>query len=414
MIKDTKLIALLNSRERHDEYIKYIRGFRLTKECAGIIDDISEWYTQNPKEDSFEWSDLRNFIHIDQHPTAKPTWHDIVDAILDTTEKETLDVGVVSRLNELKLSEDIQECIKTIESKSNTDGVDKIFSLMERHQSTLVPKEDYFVDMDVSKLVDEVIKGPGISWRLDDLNLTVGQVHEGDFILVGKRPECGGTSFLTSEFTYMLNQLPEGKNAIIFNNEEGGNKIGLRVIQSALGVDSTAIEADPASVETAYNKYLNDRKIYIYDQPGMSVQDIERVLRANPDCWLIGLNVLDKIGGYKNMDEIARYRKLAEFSRRTAKEHGAVVAIAQADASAEGQQYLDQTQLYGSKTGVQGEADVMIMIGKDPDLPYSRFFSIPKNKKPTTGRMHKNARHGKFEAKFDEDLGRFTSVGSIK
>jgi replicative DNA helicase len=406
---DIKLLAILNDRKNYDMYSKYIGSYHLKQETKQILDDIVKYYIKNDV-DSFDWEDFRSYLHIDRHPTWETIKHEMFDAILDQIIKETGDVTIVNRLNELVIADRLTELVQGVKDSSDTANIEEIEDILEEYRAATKEDKSFFVDMDIENLVASVIKGAGITWRLNDLNYSVGQIHQSDFILVAKRPETGGTTFLTSEFTYMLDQLPEGKSAIIFNNEEGGEKIGLRVVQSALDVDTATIEGDPDDIKARYTKFLNGRKLYVYDEPGMTIYDIKRVLRNNPDCWLIGLNILDKIGGYNKMDDTSRFRKLAESARNLAKEHGAVIAIAQADGSAEGQQYLDQTQLYGSKTGVQGEADVMIMIGKDDD-PTLRYFSIAKNKKPTTGDMKPMHRHVKFKCDFDENKGRFVTRG---
>ena len=87
------------------------------------------------------------------------------------------------------------------------------------------------------------------------------------------------------------------------------------------------------------------------------------------------------------------------------------MSIIQADGSAEGQRWLNQSQLYGSKTGVQGEIDVLLMIGKteEPGHEEQRFIHVAKNKKPTTGRMDPRVKHGKFIVDFDEERGRYNT-----
>jgi hypothetical protein len=89
-----------------------------------------------------------------------------------------------------------------------------------------------------------------------------------------------------------------------------------------------------------------------------------------------------------------------------------VICIHQADASAEGVKWLNQSQLYGSKTGVQGEADVLIMIGAthEPGDENRRYISICKNKLPGGPRTEIALRRGKHEVMFDGDIARFTSL----
>jgi hypothetical protein len=70
---------------------------------------------------------------------------------------------------------------------------------------------------------------------------------------------------------------------------------------------------------------------------------------------------------------------------------------------------MDQSQLYGSKTGVQGEADVQLMIGAshEPGKQLERYISVVKNKLPGSGGTDPRLRHGKFTVDMDAERGRF-------
>ena len=84
--------------------------------------------------------------------------------------------------------------------------------------------------------------------------------------------------------------------------------------------------------------------------------------------------------------------------------------LSQADATAEGQRTLDQSQLYGSKTKVQGEADVLIMIGKEAVSGEVRWLNVCKNKMPHGPRVKAGLSHGQFEVKIDAERGRYATV----
>jgi hypothetical protein len=64
--------------------------------------------------------------------------------------------------------------------------------------------------------------------------------------------------------------------------------------------------------------------------------------------------------------------------------------------------YPGMEHLYMSKTGAQGEADAIIMIGSIPSEPNMRYIHTPKNK--LTG---KTTKHEVFILK---DIARFRDV----
>ena len=408
MYFNSALALLGKDKESFETYFPYLNNFHVPAEVACLLESIEKNYGLGNTE--IDWEEFRGWFHIAEHPTLGAKKHQVYDKYIDNIINAPLDEGAVQRVYELKTADQIQDLTEEIRSVANSDSLEEIIEISQTYlEDRLISGDDHIVDMDIDTLVKSVVLGDGIEWRLDGLNTSLGQVHKSDFLLVVKRPETGGTTFLTSEFTHMLKQLPEGKNAIIFNNEEGGAKLGLRLVQSALGVTAQDIAADVKQIQKDFDTFLGGRKILICDPPdGLTTHKITDVLKNNPDCWLIGINVLDKVGGFYKHDEVQRQRKLAEWARNTAKNHGVVLAVLQADGTAEGQQFMNQSQVYGSKTGVQGEADGMIMIGRDVQNDTIRYISVAKNKKPTTGKMEPSLRHAQFACAFDQDRGRFT------
>lgn len=62
------------------------------------------------------------------------------------------------------------------------------------------------VTTDLEALVDSAVKTPGLRWRLNCLNVSLGSLRKGDFGFIFARPETGKTTFLCSEGSYMLSQ----------------------------------------------------------------------------------------------------------------------------------------------------------------------------------------------------------------
>lgn len=163
------------------------------------------------------------------------------------------------------------------------------------------------------------------------------------------------------------------------------------------------------AISTRYQTYLSGRRIDIVHKTDVTTWEIEKHLSGG-EYFLIGMNTLSKIRSpWDGEDDIKRREKLANWARNLADKHGVIIAIEQADLSAEGVPYLTQNQLYGSKTTVQGETDVLIMIGAvhDPGKEYERYLSICRNKKPTTGKMEPTLKHGKFVVSIDPERCRY-------
>lgn len=416
MTAEVELLRLLGNRDHYDRFHKYIKDYALYPETATLVSDIGEYYKYNPELKEIVWADFSTWFRISKHPAWKKEQHKVFGAILDNVALvKSASPSVVDRFIELDCATQINEHVRSILEEAGTDGLTKIRATLEASEAAaaeIKAASSPMVTVNAESLFEKVWKkGDGIEWRLEDLNRAIGPVRRGDLVLVGKRPEVGGTTFIASEFTHMVTQLAEGQRAIIFNNEEIGEKIGIRLIQSALNATVFDIMADPKTMQSAYEAALKGRSIDVYHDTALSVADVERTLRSN-NYSLIAINVLDKVQGFHKLEGVDRLRALSQWTRRLADKYGVVFLIAQADATAEGVRYLDQSQLYGSKTGMQAESDVQLMIGKDnnPGYDHVRYFSIARNKTPGGPRSDPALRHGKFEVEFDGERGRFNTI----
>lgn len=408
------VLAILGTKETYDLYKDYAVKLLRVDEAALIAKDIAEYYKTDSTILTIDWDKFLSWMFLVRHPTWPVAKKEIISRIIEGVKATKPDPLVLKTFHDvdyaLRISTECDDVIR----KNKADGFDNIAKLLQEHTSGS-PKaktiQDYFISDDLDELSKDNAKTEKISWRIGELNMALGPLNHGDFVIVGKRPDTGGTSFLISEFTHMIHHLPEGKDALIINNEEGGARLVERIYCALLNKTREELYADIPKAKAAIAAKLGTRKIKVIHKTNISTYEIDRLL-ANGNYWLIGINVLEKIVGFSKEDDITRRQRLAEWCRHTASTYGTCFAIMQADASAEGQRWLTQNQLYGSKTGVQGEADVLIMIGKDsdPTLADRRYISICKNKKPHISGMVSSMRYARFECLFDGATARYSSM----
>lgn len=415
---DADLLNVLKKKENMERYLKYVKEYACTGYTMDILKDIPEYYKFYPNEDDIEWPKFQTWFRIIRHPTWKKEKHEIFEMVFANLQKasEVPPSGeVVSHFIRIDFATRIhEECRSVADGRSFTmAGVAGLLEDYERVSGTpLLGTTNSFASTDIKRLLDDMFRASGLEWRLEDLNRALGPLHTGDLVVVVARPEVGKTSFVCSEFTHMVAQLPPGREAVLFNNEER-NKLMLRLLCSGSGMSLVDVAMDEAKAIAAYEKNIGgpiDRIKIVEPEGGLHVRDIERVL-SRGNFGLIGINVMDKVSGFEGSEQdVHRQRELAKWARNIASKYAPVMAVYQADASAEGQKFLNQSQVYGSKTAIQGEADALVMIGKEPENEDRRFISVPKNKLPGGKRTLPGRRHGKFEVNFDDATGRYTSI----
>ena len=290
--------------------------------------------------------------------------------------------------------------------KKSTEDLLNLFNEFE-HQE-VEADEITPVDMDLENLYDTQISTPGLRWRIDWLNKSLGSLRKGDFGFIFARPETGKTTFLASEITHMVGQT-DG-DVLWFNNEEQGKKVGIRVYQAALGLTLHELFEDKSTNKERYNK-LTGNRIHILDfEDSSNKSRIEAVLKQyNPA--LIIFDQIDKIRGFKGERNDLELKQIYQWAREIAKTYAPVIAVSQASGEAEGKLFLTMDQVDGSKTAKQGEADWILGIGKEQDnLSRSRYFNICKNKLVGDKDTLPDLRHGSTQVLIKADIARYIDI----
>jgi replicative DNA helicase len=264
------------------------------------------------------------------------------------------------------------------------------------------------VDMDLDNLYDTQIATPGLRWRVNWLNKSLGSLRKGDFGFIFARPETGKTTFLASEITHMVSQT-DG-DILWFNNEEQGTKVGIRVYQATLGLTTQALFADKPTNKARYRAITNNRIKILDFEDSSSKNRIESVLKQyNPA--LIIFDQIDKIRGFKGDRNDLELKQIYQWAREISKTYAPVIAVSQASGEAEGKLFLTMDMVDGSKTAKQGEADWILGIGKEQDnTSRSRYFNITKNKLIGDKDTSPDLRHGSTQVLIKPEIARYEDI----
>lgn len=266
------------------------------------------------------------------------------------------------------------------------------------------------VTHDLTELLDEVINSPGLSWRLNCLNTSLGPLRKGDFGFTFARPETGKTTFLSSEASYMVSQDTLQGPILWINNEEEGKKVQLRFMQSYFGICTAEINKKKYEYKERYNTLIGD-KFILMDDANFSKRDVESIIEEYSPGLII-VDQLHKIKGFNSDREDLRLGEVFGWGRELAKEYAPLIGVNQADATGENKRYLTMDNVANAKTAIQAEADWILGIGTihDPGYEYVRFLNISKNKLTGSIKTDETLRHGKFEVLIEPTIGRYKDL----
>ncbi len=390
------LLSLLSTRENFKRFSPLIsRAWeeRLNEDIRYIFKDILSYFNLNKDKDKIDWVEFKSWITL-EHPALSGEKLNRIFAMCDAVSQTSINgsSAVFQKLCErywaMQINKTTSEIIAGDASMENVQEMVYEYS-RELDDSSTELKE---IEMDSQSLLNQIKELQNCkkySWSIPELQLMLGDITKGDLLIVAARPDGGKTTFLSTQVVNWAKQLGDG--CILYcNNEEAGGRIVLRQMQAALNWTSEEVMDDIDATYKAFTEKIGGDKIKMFDKANMSIFDIQTAVercesRYEMKAEIIIIDNLYKVHGFdqKNISTIERYARLAQSVRELAKQYGPIICASQLDASAEDKKFPDLSSLYGSKTAIQGECDVALLIGTIGAEPNTRFLRAVKNKLPS-------------------------------
>jgi replicative DNA helicase len=236
--------------------------------------------------------------------------------------------------------------------------------------------------------IDTLLKANDLQtqWKFNipSLRRKVEGVSGGHLLLCGARPNTGKTSFHASLIAGPEGWARQGAKCVVLCNEEAYERVGARYLSAAAGMTMEEVKANIALAKSRYEPVR--KNIRIKDSTNKDMQWVESLVKQErPDILILDMG--DKFAS-KTSDKSDVYLKdAAIYARNIAKQYDCcVVWMSQLSAVAEGKVIVDQSMMEGSKTGKAAEADLMVLISKNPvvegaeEQDTQRHLNIAKNK----------------------------------
>lgn len=404
MVEYINIILYLLNNNLYNKYISYIDTNNENKEVVFLYKCLNELHSTYHKDLSLDEFTLYCLSKVSDKD------RETVEALLSTLQSATIDerlIGdILSNIRNKKLAYEL--ALVSLDVSEGRSSVDKIFDKLNVFDQQKIVEDVQFISTNLNELFNESVKSVGLRWRLNTLNRMLGSLRKGDFGFIFARPETGKTTFLASEITFFATQLSEGAGPILwFNNEEQGNKVMLRCIQSSLGISQAELFANINQHQATFDSN-GGQHIKIFDSANIHRRQVEQLCKElNPS--LVVFDQIDKIKGFTDDREDLRLGAIYIWSRELAKTYCPVIGVCQADASGEGKRWLTMENVANAKTAKQAEADWILGIGKTHDtaLEYVRHFHLSKNKLSGDADTEPEMRHGKADVIIKPVIARY-------
>lgn len=393
---DITTLRCLKTRETYDRIRGVVPVKSLDKHTQQILGFIDKYYAECKDVDVLDIPTFDNLITSKYArgltPEDENLVHRIVTQSLSTDPSEDAKHNIVNNLLELDYATRLGNLLSEYNEGKEIDLIHTIGNMQEALEDRISRKSNAgWIQTSFADIVAEQEVSAGLTFRLPQLNKAMRPLIAGDFGIWAARPDVGKTALLISEVTHMATQLPVDRPCVILNNESLGERILARCIQSTLNLPMSklvAMQKAGEDVYALYDKALGGpNKIRIKDIHDWFSNEVEDYLKAqNPG--LIVMDMIDNIN-FTGMNTNARTDEVLEHMYQWARKLGVkfgcpVMATSQISVEGEGMQYPLQSMLKDSKTGKQGAADYIVMMGTYAEdkqsAPNRRYIGTPKNK----------------------------------
>lgn len=386
---ELSLIRSLMDKEFYDEH----RGAKcpdrlFSKDVRKIkqsIDKAIERYNRSVTPDEIE------ALFMTSNPTFTTAQKAVYNSLFNRIKKEQAmgtDIAqeVLSKLFQQVIGEDIAN-LGFDYVNGDKSSLEPLRSLLEKYGDDFTPNLNIeWDDIDMDTLLNKNDLEARWSFNIPTLTKVIEGINAGHLIEVGARPNTGKTSFHASLIASPQGFAHQGANCIILCNEESAHRVGARYLTAATGMTMQEIRNNPSRARDLYAPVKE--RIKIKDATGRDMSWVESVCKSyKPDVVLLDMG--DKFAmtsGFARTDEALKANAI--YARQIAKQHEcAMFYMSQLSADAEGRIELNQSMMEGSRTGKAAEADLMLLIAKNPTTTVDgeeedteRHINIVKNK----------------------------------
>ena len=286
-------------------------------------------------------------------------------------------------------------------------SLEPLRNMLEQYGDDFIPQLNVeWADISMETLLAKNAMEARWTFNIPSLTRKIEGVNEGHLIEVGARPNTGKTSFHASMIAGQNGFARQGAKCVILCNEEAVHRVGIRYLTASTGMTQEQIVKNP---QLTQEKYATVRQnIEMIDCTGRDMTWVESVAKSHrPDIVVLDMgDKFAKTAGFARQDEALKANAI--YARMIAKQYGcAIFYMSQLSAEAEGKVVLNQAMMEGSRTGKAAEADLMLLLAKNPDVEGEeeqspqRHINVVKNKL--------SGWHGKIVCELDPYTARYSA-----
>jgi len=185
------------------DYRKYVAPKQLTRELSTLLSILDNYHAKHDTDITVEEFE----IICETSGKIDKTHRAVLETIRSCHVRPELVADLLKAYKQKTvLSQLALVSYDASEGRKGIEDVNKLVKQLETAEELVDTDEFEFTTTDLATLHQQTYATPGLRWRLDSLNKSLGSLRKGDFGFIFARPETGKTTFLASEATRMAQQ----------------------------------------------------------------------------------------------------------------------------------------------------------------------------------------------------------------
>lgn len=387
---EASLLKSMAIQKNYDQFIKVLDTKKLIPVTATLLNDYKKYYEKHNEDinwETFYTEFTQNWHKKDLDAQDITYYRETVFPLIRNSEiGNNLMVSLLERQATVSI-------LETIDGGFNPQKIEEILESL-KSQSQIYQKDN---DDEIFKLTSLDLNvldcSNGLSWFLPSLQAGINSHMPGQFVVLAADSGAGKSAFCISQAVHVFRQLHnrgESRPILYLTSEDTKEDLAARFLSNLYadkGVGFEQVIEQYERIEKHYTKNYND-ELFI----GMQIRGPSDMykLRTKIDKYNPCVIIIDMLDKLSPSDTIQDLTKVYQDIRAIANDGYPILGTSQTGNTTyqdrESGQYkhrkwLTDKDLAGSKSGKQGAAYCMIMIGMDDDMPSIRYLSTTKKKR---------------------------------
>ncbi len=397
IVLETALLKTMSNRHNFTNYVNSVDKKRLLPATSLLLTDYEKYFILFPEHETIDFGQFQtqftqNWHNNDLDQLDIEYYRDYVFPLITTNSSNYIDSKTDHCLLGLMHKQTTEELLEVAKNDFNVIKLRQILDNYEQKQQLILLDNDKDAITVENVDLDVLDKTNGIPYFLPSLQMSLGGLIPGQFVVISADSNTGKSAFVVSQAVHAFKHFknhPE-RGPILYFNSEGtpGDIFGrfwsnLYRKQIPEGIEEIALCRE--EIRNQFKELENSNKFMVFQIGFNSINYIRTKLQK----YKPSLVIIDMLDTLATVEDPITLKKLYDSIRLLSLESCPIIGTTQSgnttwfdkeSGQEKSKKFLTDKDVLGCKAK-SASAETVITIGKNSDNPNIRYISTPKKKR---------------------------------